>query len=229
MGNSWQGVLISGSAQDNVIGGDTAGTRNLISGNNANGVYITYSNTTGNVLKRNLIGTSVSGDSPLPNSVSGVVIEDGAQDNTVGPENVIAFNQSTGVRVIGELTSGNVITQNSIHDNTYLGINLYNGANNDIAAPTISSVVLGPPITISGNACNGCLVEVFTNPDADGEGWIYLGSTTAGGGGTWTLSMSALSHPYLTATATNSADGTSEFSIVYVSGIRSLFLPLIMR
>jgi hypothetical protein len=228
LGNGAAGVMIYNGARDNIIGGGTAAEGNVIAGNNSIGVDITGTGTTGNEVKRNLIGVDAAGISPLPNMASNVSITSGAQDNTIGPDNIIAYNSYYGVWIDGASTYNNRITQNSIHDHGTQGIDLNAGANNGISPPTISSTVLTPPITISGAACTGCTVEVFANPDADGEGWIYLGSTTAGGAG-WGLTVSALPHPHLTATATDTSGNTSEFSMVYTTSIRSLFLPLIMR
>jgi len=86
------------------------------------------------------------------------------------------------------------------------------------------------PVTIAGTAtsCDGCTIEVFSNPDEDGEGKTYLGSTVVAGV-SWSLSVPGIGDPYLTATTTHATNGTSEFSGVFVSSIRSLFLPLIMR
>ena len=229
LGNDGRGVNLSGAAQDNIIGGDTVGERNLISGNDTFGVYIADTNTTGNIVKGNYMGSDATGSAALSNGNYGVYILNGAQDNTLGPKNTIAFNGSHGVRVDGGSTDGNVITENSIHDNTGAGIGLSSGANGGILAPTITSVVLGPPITISGTACNDCTVEVFSNPDTDGEGWHYLGSTVANSSGDFSLNVGSISEIYLTATATHATDGTSEFSTTFTSAIRSIFLPLIMR
>lgn len=102
-------------------------------------------------------------------------------------------------------------------------------ANGGILAPAISGTSMGP-VTITGTAssCSGCTIEVFSNPDADGEGKTFLGSTVVVGT-SWSLLVPGIGDPYLTATATHATNGTSEFSGVFVSSIRSLFLPLIMR
>jgi uncharacterized repeat protein (TIGR01451 family) len=45
----------------------------------------------------------------------------------------------------------------------------------------------------------------------------HLGSAVAGGGGNFTLPVPYLSYPYLTSTATDATDGTSEFSGVFTA------------
>jgi hypothetical protein len=61
------------------------------------------------------------------------------------------------------------------------------------------------------DACAGFAVEVFS--DADDEGAIYEGTTTAGAAGNWMLNKpGGFSGPYLTATATDAAGSSSGFS-----------------
>ena len=76
----------------------------------------------------------------------------------------------------------------------------------------------------------GCTVEVFGNSTNDGEGKFYLGSTTSDGSGDFSLALTALPYGYLTATATDATDGTSEFSEVFTTSVVLVtYLPLILR
>src|SRR6185436_3414433 len=75
LGNSAQGVVINGSI-NNAIGGTTAGARNVISGNGANGMLLVgLSDSSGNKIEGNFIGTDVTGTADLGNSTSGIQIE----------------------------------------------------------------------------------------------------------------------------------------------------------
>jgi hypothetical protein len=56
MGNKVHGIVIGDGAQDNLIGGDTEGERNLISGNLYDGVILVGSGTMNNVIRGNWIG-----------------------------------------------------------------------------------------------------------------------------------------------------------------------------
>ncbi|NIN66028.1 MAG: right-handed parallel beta-helix repeat-containing protein, partial [Anaerolineae bacterium] len=67
LGNGNHGVFIFGGAQANVIGGDTPGERNIISGNEYDGVLISGSGTTSNTVSGNYIGTDASGALDLGN------------------------------------------------------------------------------------------------------------------------------------------------------------------
>ncbi len=96
-GNFLYGVAID-DAPGNTIGGMAAGAGNVISGNDADGVYIWWGSATGNQVQGNLIGTDVTGTLDLGNSLDGVFIN-GASGNTIGGTaggagNMIAFNRS---------------------------------------------------------------------------------------------------------------------------------------
>jgi hypothetical protein len=231
LGNGRQGIEIGSGAQNNTIGGDTDGERNVISGNQ-NGILLVNSETTGNTISGNYIGTDASGMGALGNVEYGVQIQGNAQNNTVGPGNVIAYNGNDGVEVYGSGTNGNVITQNSIFSNI-MGIDLMFNANGNIAAPVIVTTTVGS-VNIVGTACPNCTVEVFENSDTDGEGETYVGSAVADGSGDFTVTVSHLTKPYLTATATD-ARGTSEFSEVFEATVElappvsPIYLPIVMK
>ena len=113
------GVRIVSGASGNIIGGTTAVERNVMSGNTTYGVMITGSTTDGNTVKGNYIGTDASGTAARPNVQAGVVIEEGAHDNTIGgtaagERNVISGNVSQGVLITGSGTNGNTVKGNYI-------------------------------------------------------------------------------------------------------------------
>jgi putative surface-exposed virulence protein len=231
-GNSAYGVYITVGAQNNTVGGDTPDERNVISGNDMDGIVISRSDTMGNTVCGNYIGTAANGTGGLGNAWSGILISSGAQNNTVGPGNVIAHSGYDGVEVNGIDTTGNTVTQNSIFSND-MGIYLTGGANGGIAAPVIVTTTVGS-VNIVGTACPSCSVEVFENGDSDGEGETYVGTTTADAGGDFTLTIGSLSDPYLTATATDGR-GTSEFSAVFTAtvpltpDVSPIYLPIILK
>jgi len=227
LGNGEYGVEIANGAHDNTIGSIAIGEGNQICDSRFSGVSLQDSGTTGNQIIGNSIGTAEDKTTDLGNGGSGVRIRLGAQDNIIGPGNMIAFNYH-GVTVRAIDTFGNTITQNSIYTNDYMGIYLENNANKDITAPVISDAAWGS-IEVTGTACADCLVELFESINNDGEGKRYVGDDFADSSGDYVITVSHLIWPYLTATATDVISGTSEFSGVYTSPFRSIFLPIVFK
>lgn len=191
--------IVSSCANNSVIQG------NLVAGNKDAGVRIECGGRFN--LRANRIGLAVDEISPLPNGTAGVRIE-AASNTTGGPYpadgNVIAFNGGSGIEVWTH--PGNAIRRNAIYGNSGSGIYLANGGNNSLAAPIITQVLPG---SVSGAACSGCTVEIFS--DAENEGRTYEGSAIVDTSGNWTW-VGKVTGPYVTTTATDKMGNTSAFS-----------------
>jgi parallel beta-helix repeat protein len=172
----------------------------------------------------------------MGNDGSGVMITStifGPASQNVIAENTIAHNAVHGVSLDGA-TDRNTITENSIHANAEKGISLGAGTNEDIEPPAIEgkglkaieeigSVITGGGgggVGVFGTACANCVVEVFS--DFEAQGRLFLGATTADGDGDWSLS-GFLSGPNITATATDANGNTSEFSAPLALGMAGLW------
>jgi len=201
LGNGLTGVRVSFSTSDNTIGGTQAGARNIISGNDQDGVFIFNSGATGNVVLGNFIGTDVTGSLDVGNTLAGVRIDLGASNNTIGgmtagAGNTIAFNGGDGVFIASGIS--NAILGNSTFSNAGLGIDLPPngvtpndvgdgdaGANNLQNFPVLTSATSGSSTTIEGTlnstANTAFRLEFFSNtacdPSGNGEGESFLGST----------------------------------------------------
>lgn len=241
VGNTSQGVQIGGGAANNVIGGDLSTDANVISGNGTSAVEITGSGTSGNEVRGNYIGTNSGGILDLGNGIHGIRIQDNAMDNVIGGTgvgngNVIAFNTTHGVSIVGG-ASGNAVMGNAIYGSGEIGIDINDdsvtpndiddvdsGTNGLLNFPVISSVVQNGAdldITFGADLASGTFrIEFFENPsgiDASGhgEGQIYLGtativSTGAAGIESFTATLSgvtATSIVGVTATATEDRGG----------------------
>jgi titin len=144
--NDHHGVEIREGASYNLIGGDTSGERNLISGNGWLGVRITGIGTTSNTVSGNYIGTNIAGTAAISNIWSGVEIGDGAQYNviggdTAGERNVISGNGDRGIIIGGTGTMSNTVSGNYIGTdvngttglgNAWLGVDIREGAQTNI-------------------------------------------------------------------------------------------------
>ncbi len=210
------GIAISGDAKNNVIGGDRKlgagpyGQGNLLS-NNAHGIDLSTSNTSLNTITGNLLGTDATHTEALGNQI-GVWITEGAHDNIVGPDNIIAYNNGPGILVDDPNSRQNTITQNSIHNNSGKSIDLRGGGNLQLAAPIILNFNLSAG-TAKGTTCSNCTVEIFSDKYDGGaniEGW-----TTADENGLFTFTKgAAFTGPNLTATTTDIDGNTSGFSLL---------------
>jgi hypothetical protein len=163
LANKYYGIIINGGASGNTISGAATGAGNYISGNARDGVLISDSTTTGNILLNNTIGLNqpAPGSPPaaVPNTYNGVEIANGANGNTVGAGNVISGNTLSGVYITGSGTSGNVVQGCIIGTTASNTTNVGNknaGVDIDGASQnTIGGTVAAARNIISENGSNG--------------------------------------------------------------------------
>jgi CSLREA domain-containing protein len=241
--NTSDGVFLSGG-NGNTIGGSLAGSANVISGNGLHGVE--FSASSNNTVQGNFIGTNAAGSSSLFNEGRGVYIQGGASNNNAiggtaaGQGNTIAFNLMQGVYVGSGV--GNAIRGNSIHSNTLLGIDLGavgvtandskdkdTGANNLQNFPVISSASAGTQRVMgsfSSLVQTQFTIQFFSSPTCDasgnGEGVTPIGTTTVttanNGNASFNVVVPLVAGQRVTATATDPAGNTSEFSPCFTVG-----------
>src|SRR5262249_15010012 len=153
------GVVIQSGASNNLIGGTSPAARNVIAGNNWDGVEIVGSGTSGNVVAGDYIGLTpgsppaggrtASLDAALGNGASGVAIFAGASNNTIGGTaagagNVIAGNFEDGVYLADAGTTGNLVAGDYIGTDSTgaravpntVGVFIQNGASNNLIGGT---------------------------------------------------------------------------------------------
>jgi CSLREA domain-containing protein len=176
------GILDSSS---NAIGeAFFAESRNLISGNNGDGISISGVTSVNNKIETNLIGTDITGLAPLGNArgillTSLVGVDSYAADNVIGGadnnfRNIISGNKGPGIYILrGELNkvSANYIGLNvsgdkSLH-NGAAGVLIDEGSGNEIGGSSS-----GKRNVISGNLGAGIEINagwLADNPDSGGE------------------------------------------------------------
>ena len=190
--NAFAGIEMYNGAYNNTIGGTTTAARNVISGNTSQGIYLHDVGSTNNLIEGNYLGLNAAGTAALPNGFAGIEIGLGAQNNTVGgtttaARNIISGNTSQGVFINGSGTSGNLVVGNYIGLNPggtgtvgngtgngtgnpqtetfFSGVDIYNGAQNNIiggttaAAANVISGNLGGGLTVSGTNTKANLIE----------------------------------------------------------------------
>ncbi len=191
LGNS-NGLLIDGGTHS-MVGGVSELSSNTFS-DNQTAVRIEYAGTNFNWLAGNLITGS---------SQSAVLIENHANNNYF-EKNTIKDNE---IGVTNLQSIGNTLHANMISGNTVIGIENRNEGNLELAAPVLTEVTSNK---ISGSACPGCLIEVFSDPS--NQGLVYEGMTLADASGNF-IYTGEVTGPNVTATATDLMGNTSAFSI----------------
>jgi hypothetical protein len=200
LGNETVGVELTSDSRS-MVGGATLREANVISATRA-GAGVTV-RSDDNYVIGNFIGTDSSGEIALGNHWWWAVEVLGAH-NTI-QTNVVANSEGGVLLKVG---SGTPVRRNSIHSNTGKGIS-YTSVNVPIAAPVITTI---DARTVSGRACPGCEVEMFS--DSQDEGRLFEGSVVADAAGSFTLTLPRfLVGPNVTATATDLQGNTSEFSV----------------
>lgn len=169
--NSLSGISISGGACGNVVGGTANGAANVISGNMVQGLRISDSGTSNNVVQGNLIGTGPEGTNAFPNEFVGVSIRGGASGNLIGGTgpcagNVISGNDGYGVLLGDTDTSRNVVQANLVGvdrtgtnalANSSVGVVLSGGATQNVIGGTNT----GAANVIAHNGSDG--IALFDN------------------------------------------------------------------
>jgi CSLREA domain-containing protein len=200
-----QGIVVISLSKTVLIGGTETAARNVISGNQFNGIIAGLETT----VIGNYIGVDSSGYKPLGNGGYGVEVETGQSARigrpVTGGGNVIAYNGDDGVSIrYGVDFVG--IAGNSIYANGGVGVDLRlstsindngvtlndpgdtdSGANQAQNYPVINTVTrINNQTTISGslgsNSSTNYRLDFYANATCDtsgfGEGERYLGYTT---------------------------------------------------
>ena len=203
--NAFQGILLDTGASRNIIGGTNALARNVLSGNTQYGVLISGTNTTGNVILGNYIGTDASGSRVVSNAVGGVFFADGTSRNLIGGTNtgagnVISGNLGNGILFRGSNVVGNVVQGNFIGTdatgmnalpNSIAGLTIDTGSKSNLVGGTVTGarnvisgqtntygVIVANPGT-SGNLVQGNYIGLAAN--GAGAGPNYHGIIFSGG------------------------------------------------
>ena len=228
-GISFQGNCRQYVVQGNFVGTDSTGLLPIPNLGHGISIY-TFSN-----------GQTIGGQSPAE-------------------RNVIAYNGQAGIEIgrgIADGSIGNRVSGNSIHDNGGLGIDLGSdgvtandpgdgdaGPNNlqnfpVLSAATSNEVSTGVRGSLDSSPATSFTIEFFASPVCDGsgngEGQTFIGAaavTTDGSGNAVidaTVPASSVGQ-VVTATATDAAGNTSEFSAcVAVTGLPSPSVPVPLR
>ena len=181
--NADKGIIVQSAY--NVIGGTGRFGRNVISGNQKNGIQLYTAAAKGNVVAGNYIGTDADGLHALPNG-SGIGVTGGV-NNVIGgrgasQRNVISGNSYDGVVVNIAGARGNLICGNYIGTTSTGAAKLGNG-NYGVEISQASNIVggsrAGQGNVISGNGVSGIALWLSSAHDNIVLG-NYIGTDAAG-------------------------------------------------
>lgn len=163
LANGGDGVFIETAANHNTV------ANNAIAGNEGNGVHIAGSGSDYNTVSNDCIGFRVgavncitASSTAIPNEKNGVLIEGGAQHNTISADELdgIAANLENGVRIWGTGTNLNSVGPSyRIFENGMDGVIIGGGAQSNTVANNHIAGNGGHGVRITGSGSNLNLVE----------------------------------------------------------------------
>lgn len=211
---------------------------NVISGNAHYGILL-FEFADSNIISNNYIGLGADSLTAITNGTVGIVLWNGSSSNYIY-RNAIANHDSCAIAVKDNTTLYNTISENSIYNNSLMGIEIFpEGPNTNDAgdADTGPNELMNTPVisyaswdclafnfwiygTLDTENPAGCVIEIFeAQPDSIftwGEGKKYIGSTTCDANGDWMFNGYGIGDFSLaTTTATSTSGSTSEFSENY--------------
>lgn len=204
-GNDRRGVFVNGADELTVID-------NLIEGNGFVGIEHSGG-----------VGGTASGNTITGNGGGGILVTGGVftEAFTIS-RNVISGNDGLGINLVGGKEDANGVTRNDSKDRDDGGNDLLNypermSATDDGTATVVEGRVDFPdPQSLT--------IELFANDEPDpsghGEGETFLGTATPEANGRFAATLPAgLAGQWITATATDAAGNTSEFSAAVPVGV----------
>jgi parallel beta-helix repeat protein len=205
---------------------------NVITGSTDKSLHLISSNF--NTIKGNYINVDQTLVALPVVSTEGLFIQS-SNDNIIGGRNcgegnTIAYVYSEGIDNYStpgqrNLYAGNRIFENDIGYTPRYEILLRVSGNGGIAFPTIVST----GCDVSGTSQANNTIELFgsSGPTASSlNAKLYMGSTKADAKGQWSMPVSNITYPFITATATDSVNNTSELSVVSAIALDPLDLTI---
>jgi CSLREA domain-containing protein len=191
-------------SNNNTIGGTGAGQRNIVSSNLYSGINLYAIGAYNNVVQGNWIGLNTAGNAKAPNS-TGVLIDGGASQNTIGGDaaskgNYISGNLSHGVYIEGADTD-----QNEVNGNV-------------IGLPAVVSLSLSlSPAADVGNGGSGICIQ--NGPKENGVGDVLSNTISSNGGAGVLLNAADSNHVY-----NNSISGSGLNGVTIQDGANNLLM-----
>jgi hypothetical protein len=175
--NAWAGISFNAGANNGIVGGATLNERNIISGNQQNG--ISFNNSTTGLVSGNFIGTDITGMLDKGNAQCGIIVNNLSSVPTI-LFNLISGNDQSGILLINSANGtikGNVIglavDGTTVLPNGGRGISIENTSNNTIVGGTTLAernlISANQQVGIAFNNSTGCsLLGSYIGTDVTG-------------------------------------------------------------
>ncbi|HEX8071742.1 MAG TPA: FG-GAP-like repeat-containing protein [Pyrinomonadaceae bacterium] len=183
--NRGNGINVTG-ATATVIGGAAAGARNVVSGNQAEGITI-VTGSSGNFIQGNYVGTNAAGNAAVPNGGNAGIRINGTANNLIGgttpaARNVVSGNAAAGIQITGTGADNNVVQGNLVGTAATGTAAVPNGVNgvavgNAAANNTVGGTAAGARNILSGNTGSGVLLATGATNTVQGN---YIGTDING-------------------------------------------------
>jgi hypothetical protein len=205
-------IELNGAMAGGVIGLDLNAANCTVQGLAINsftdGIHVSNSTSQNNVIEGNFIGTDPTGTVARPNIVTGVFLENGPANNTIGgttpdARNLISGNGNIGVAIQGDtnILQGNLIgtdiTGTLALGNSGRGINVQSGTGTLIGGTTVAArniisgntnahgvdtFAAGSSVTVQGNFIGTDVTGTVALPNSGGHGIAISTSNNVIGG-----------------------------------------------
>ena len=208
LGNAGGGA---GVGEGNIFGGTTPQEANVVAASGWNGVGAGHNS----IVVGNVIGTDPASEVDMGNLGLGVI----CGGRTIIQGNVIAHTKPRtgggGTGIVTDSDARVTMRRNRVYDSAGAGIE------NGPQPPAPPVIVAATGFEVTGTACAGCEIEIFS--DFEDEGRWFEGSTVADASGHFAVRLRTLARGRnLTATATDRMGSTSRFSAPHPAPPRPL-------
>ena len=153
---------VSITAPGNFVGNGESAGLNVISNNSFNGIVLSGSTATRNVVSGNIIGLDPTGTYKIGNDDDGLLLEN-APGNTIGGTTIAQGNtisgNNQGIVIVGAGSTSNIVEGNQIGTGLD-GVTALGNANNGIWINGASSNLIGGTVSGAGNTISGNNVGV---------------------------------------------------------------------
>ena len=180
------GIRLEIGANNNLVGGTAPSARNIVSGNDQDGVGLQGADVDDNVIINNYVGLKQTGDIRLENGADGVDVAEGVANNWIGglnpsERNVISGNSRDGIEISHDTgTTGNHIVGNFVGFAAAGTTSIYNGGRGVTFEDNVTANLVYRNIIVDNRGDGSRFYTVFDNQLYDN----YIGVAPTGIGPT---------------------------------------------